>query len=119
MRDTNDNSYMYNMTLDFTYILILCLHVYTMYIFHISFDTQTLKSDKEKEAAKHEEEVQELLDKHNTEQMEIGQSILMVLVVYTCSHNYNVHCTGVHVHVYTCACYACMILLLLYYCIQP
>ena len=63
---------MYNMTLDFTYILILCLYVYTMYIFHISFDTQTLKSDKEKEAAKHEEEVQELLDKHNTEQMEIG-----------------------------------------------
>ena len=36
------------------------------------YTLQTLKSDKERESAKHEEEVQELVDKHNAEQMEIG-----------------------------------------------
>ena len=41
---------------------------------YYTLTTQTLKSDKERESAKHEEEVQELVDKHNAEQMEIGTS---------------------------------------------
>ena len=40
------------------------------------FSRQTLRTDKEKESAKHDEEVQELVDKHNTEQMEIGKASL-------------------------------------------
>ena len=35
---------------------------------------QTLRTDKEKESARHDEEVQELVDKHSTEQMEIGEA---------------------------------------------
>ena len=37
------------------------------------FFRQTLRTDKEKESARHDEEVQELVDKHSNEQMEIGK----------------------------------------------
>ena len=45
--------------------------MYVLLMYHY----QTLRTDKEKESARHDEEVQELVDKHGTEQMEIGKQL--------------------------------------------
>ena len=42
---------------------------------------QTLKTDRDKELAKHEEEVQEAMEKHATELQEIGKPLLQSVCV--------------------------------------